>query len=139
MIERTPVAERKDFADRLRARLVHYNLPDDSPTILAREFNLRSSKSNVTIHAARKWLVGESIPTQDKLRILSSWLGVSNEWLRFGEGDQEPTAQVQNRAYSQKELVLLSRLQMLDEEAFRIISDLVGTLARHIDAAKRPD
>lgn len=35
--------------------------------------------------AARKWLKGEAIPTQDKIHILARWIGVSPQWLRFGE------------------------------------------------------
>ncbi|MBC7413718.1 MAG: hypothetical protein H7327_02150 [Herminiimonas sp.] len=51
---------------------------------MAREFNAHFSGKPITVHAARKWLVSESIPTQDKLRSLAGWLGVSVEWLRFG-------------------------------------------------------
>lgn len=62
-----------------------------SPTRLAREFNRRYPGAPVTLHAARKWLNGEAVPVQDKLRTLASWLGVGADWLRFGEGDR-PTA-----------------------------------------------
>ena len=55
-----------------------------SPTSLAREFNFHFVGKPITVHAARKWLVGEAIPTQDKLRALANWLGVSVDWLRFG-------------------------------------------------------
>ncbi len=53
---------------------------------MAREFNRRYPGVPVTIHAARKWLLGEAIPTQARLRVLARWFGVSTEWLRFGEG-----------------------------------------------------
>lgn len=41
----------------------------------------------MTSHAARKWLMAESIPAQAKLKTLAEWLGVSAEWLRFGAGE----------------------------------------------------
>jgi hypothetical protein len=58
-----------------------------SPTILQREYNIRSNQPPITSHAARKWLMGEAIPTQDRLQVLADWLNVSPSWLRFGEDD----------------------------------------------------
>jgi hypothetical protein len=56
-----------------------------SPTIVQREYNSRSNQPPVTTHAARKWLMGEAIPTQDRIQVLVEWLNVSASWLRFGE------------------------------------------------------
>ena len=58
-----------------------------SPTIVQREYNIRSNQPPITSHAARKWLMGEAIPTQDRLQVLADWLSVSPSWLRFGEDD----------------------------------------------------
>ena len=55
-----------------------------SPTLLEREFNLRWRGTPVSVHAARKWLQGLSVPTLDKLGILARWLDVSEDWLRWG-------------------------------------------------------
>jgi len=55
-----------------------------SPTVVANEFNLRYWGRSITPHTARNWLLGKSIPTQDKLRVLSDWLQVSPDELRFG-------------------------------------------------------
>src|SRR3569623_3023484 len=76
--------ERKEFSERLQQALRNTDYSPDSPTQLAREFNVRFSGRPITVHAARKWLVGEAIPTQEKLRALAQWLGVPAEWLRFG-------------------------------------------------------
>lgn len=76
--------ERRDFSQRLQQALKTQGYAPDSPTLLAREFNLRFTEKPVTVHAARKWLVGEAIPTQEKLRLLAEWLEASLEWLRFG-------------------------------------------------------
>jgi len=56
-----------------------------SPTIVQREYNRHNNQAPVTTHAARKWLMGEAIPTQDRITILADWLNVSPSWLRFGE------------------------------------------------------
>lgn len=62
-----------------------------SPTIVQRKYNSRSNQPPVTTHAARKWLMGEAIPTQDRIQVLAEWLNVSASWLRFGEeiGDKK--------------------------------------------------
>ncbi len=77
-------SERMNFSLRLKETLHSARGLPASPTVLAREFNFRYSGEPVTVHAARKWLVGDALPTQDKLRTLATWLGVSVEWLRFG-------------------------------------------------------
>lgn len=56
-----------------------------SPTTLSREFNLRWRGAPVSPNAARKWLLGESIPTMDKIEVLANMLGTNSEWLRWGE------------------------------------------------------
>ena len=77
--------ERLAFSERLQQALISAGYSPSSPTQLAREFNQRFSDQSVTVHAARKWLHGESIPTQNKLRSLAGWLDVPAEWLRFGD------------------------------------------------------
>jgi len=57
---------------------------DESPTLVAREFNLRWRGKMVTVNAVRKWMLGASMPTLDKLQVLADLLGVSQEWLRWG-------------------------------------------------------
>lgn len=55
-----------------------------SPVYVEREFNLRYRGNPVTPHAARKWLQGMAVPTQDKIHVLARWLDVDEEWLRWG-------------------------------------------------------
>lgn len=76
--------EREDFSKRLAEALKKHGLPL-GPTELARRFNNRFPGSRVTPQAARKWLSGEAIPSQDRIRALASWMGVGPAWLRFGE------------------------------------------------------
>jgi hypothetical protein len=76
---------RLDFARRLIEALAFAGL-DDSPTTLARHFNTHSYGMVITMHGARRWLVGDSIPTQSHLNALASLLGVSSAWLLLGQG-----------------------------------------------------
>ena len=78
-------AERSEFSARLVQTLATVRGIAPSPTVVARAFNAHFNGKPVTVHAVRKWLVGESIPTQDKLRALAHWLDTSLDWLRFGE------------------------------------------------------
>lgn len=127
--------ERKDFAGRLQSALRQARQPADSPTALARGFNGRFSGRPITVHAARKWLMAESIPTQDKLRILAQWLEVPAEWLRFGgqlsNDDNEFHSPIDNAldsmlaAMSREDLKLVEALHALEADERRLVRDLV--------------
>ena len=122
--------ERARFQARLARTLHNCGYAHDSPTVLAREFNFRFSGRPVTIHAARKWLVGESMPTQDKLRILAQWLGVTAEWLRFGDAAQEAGTTLRTPApKNSDEGRLLANLLELDPYHRRLAHDFVTMLA----------
>ena len=125
------ITERNAFSSRLQTALRNANHPSSHPTHLAREFNFRFSGSPITVHAARKWLVGESIPTQDKLRALSTWLGVTAEWLRFGGVDDGTavTAPASSLAVESAQGRLLSEFMELDEHHRQIVQDFIHMLA----------
>lgn len=123
--------ERARFQARLARTLQNCGYAHDSPTVLAREFNFRFSGRPVTIHAARKWLVGESIPTQDKLRILAQWLGVTAEWLRFGDAAQDAGITLrETTSPNSDEGRLLANLLELDPYHRRLAHDFVKMLAQ---------
>lgn len=81
------------FADRLRdaMRAAGY---EPRPVVLEREFNTRYWGKPMTLHGVRRWLRGETLPTQEKLLVLAEWLGVPPQQLRFGS---EVTQRVQQR------------------------------------------
>ena len=87
------ILERESFSERLKSTLKTKHYSPNSPTELSREFNNRYAGDPITVHAARKWLHGEAIPTQEKIRVLAQWLGVSTEWLRFGSDQANPLKQ----------------------------------------------
>lgn len=125
--------ERRAFSERLQQALQNADYAPQSPTQLAREFNVRFTGSPVTVHAARKWLVGEAIPTQDKLLALAQWLGVPAQWLRFGTDHAEVRgADLQTPATESrlqpKDLAILESLQLLDDDQRHIVRTVIRLL-----------
>lgn len=131
--------ERKEFAERLQSALRQARQPADSPTALARGFNSHFPGRAITVHAARKWLMAESIPTQDKLRSLAQWLQVPAEWLRFGglaTGGKEGQAPVDKTlgamlaAMSREDLKLVEALHALEADERRLVRELIQLFFR---------
>lgn len=126
-----PSIERESFSERLQQALRNADYSPDSPTQLAREFNIRFEGRPITVHAARKWLVGEAIPTQEKLRTLAQWLGVPAEWLRFGgaegyvNGDGNAPAR-----FESADVKLVADLQRLDAHHQAIAREFIRMLVR---------
>lgn len=126
--------ERLLFQERLAEALEAAGC-DSRPTVFAREFNLRADGAAVTVHAARKWLRGESLPTQERLHVLARWLNVSPHWLRFGEGDsaagQVPLATNDAFSLPQNELVVLSDFRRLHPRSQEVVRDVIRSLLTH--------
>ena len=121
--------ERALFSERLQLALRNADHSPSSPTQLAREFNAHFAGNPITVHAARKWLQGESIPTQDKLRALASWLEVPTEWLRFG-GGAEQRAKGYSGSGSATDGKVMRCLEQLDEPQKIVALELVRSLVR---------
>jgi len=127
-----PSIEREGFSERLQQALRNADYSSDSPTQLAREFNVRFDGRPITVHAARKWLVGEAIPTQEKLRTLAQWLGVPAEWLRFGGTETHATGEspAMQARFESSDVKLLSDLQRLDEHHQALAREFMRMLVR---------
>lgn len=80
----TMTQELNSFAERLQSQL-QLRGKKISPTVLAREFNLRWKESPISTNAARKWLYGPTLPKMEKIEVLAKMLGTSANWLRWGE------------------------------------------------------
>lgn len=88
-------SEQQMFGERFHAAVLRrYGFV--SQTRLMREYALAGG-GVLTAHAVRKWLFGESIPTQARLRVLASMLGVSLSYLRFGEGSHVDVPPVESK------------------------------------------
>ncbi len=123
--------ENQAFADRLRMALKGMGVRP-SPAVLANEFNLRYWGKSISSNTARNWLLGKSIPMQDKLRVLAEWLHVSADELRFGTlapatklsvvGSDAATFTMQDRD-------MLAKYQTLSVEDRKTVCDVVVALA----------
>lgn len=80
---------KSEFSQRLLAALERAGVPA-KPTVIEREFNQRYWGKPITLHAARLWLRGETMPTHDRLLCLAEWLGIEPQTLRYG--DEVPQA-----------------------------------------------
>ncbi|MBC7413985.1 MAG: hypothetical protein H7327_03520 [Herminiimonas sp.] len=123
-------SERTGFSSRLQQCLRNSHHSPDSPTELAREFNVRFNARPITVHAARKWLVGEAIPTQDKMRTLATWLQVPIEWLRFGGDEQQISSLDPVNALRSADLKLIADMHFLDEHHRQIVREFIRIIVR---------
>jgi transcriptional regulator with XRE-family HTH domain len=122
--------EGEDFSKRLQKALQDANYSLYGPTGLARQFNARFAGPPVSVHAARKWLIGKAIPTQDKIRTLAEWLVVPAEWLRFGGYDQNQNAVASPAQLAPHYARLIDDIQLLDSRDQRLIFDFIQLLRR---------
>lgn len=81
------------------------------------------------MYAARRWLLGEAIPAQEKLRVLAEWLNVSTEWLRYGDTADvvgiEEAEQAEAVAYDYSLMRAISSLSVVHQQ---VVRDLVKSL-----------
>lgn len=123
--------EQERFATRLNQALAAARYQPAGASRIAREFNLRFPDKAVTVHAVRKWIKGEAIPTQDKLVALAQWLGVRADWLRY-DGD-EPVANTDHaNEFSGEDLRLLRDFQRLGSERKHIVEQIIEVLLKSV-------
>ncbi len=121
---------KSEFKDRLAAALKDAGVTQ-SASVVAREYNLRADGPAVTIHAVRKWLLGESLPAQMRLVVLANWLQVSPQWLRFGDGANDRTRETTHSGIPHDQVILLSDFRRLDERSQAVIKDMVALMLKH--------
>ena len=105
-----------------------------SPAVLAREINMHLRPSEqVHPSSCRKWLHGQSIPTQEKLQVLARILQVSPAWLRYGLHTdlQEPVPA--SPPLSSAELSLLEVWRQLNRSQQRAVRLLIGQMLKPTD------
>jgi transcriptional regulator with XRE-family HTH domain len=131
MSKASQLIETQAFAERLRLALKGIGIRP-SPSLVANEFNLRYWGKSITSNTARNWLLGKSIPTQDKLRVLADWLHVSPDELRYGT--LAPTFKAQDSGTDMSVLTMqdremLARYMTLSLEDRKTACDVVVALA----------
>jgi hypothetical protein len=123
--------EKQGFSKRLRDSLKRAGVRHGSPAGIARDFNLRYEGTPVTPQAVRKWLGGEALPSQDKLRALALWLETSPHWLRFGEGEGAARAARQEAAAYRVESAWVGRkFDALSDAHKKMVVEMVLALLR---------
>lgn len=131
MVHASKQLENQAFADRLREALKGAGVRP-SPTLVAHEFNLRYWGKSITSHTARSWLLGKSIPMQDRLRVLADWLHVSPDALRFGTlvpSLKSPDGAQEQAAMSMQDRDMLARYLALPPAEQKTVRDVVAALS----------
>lgn len=118
------LAERDAFAQRLLVSLFNAGI-GQSPTALARQYNARFPMAPVTNHAVRKWMLAEALPTQKRLELLAEMLGVSSQWLRYGEGSTQMQPGASREPIHNDIVMMLKDLKLLDAAARDLLIALV--------------
>jgi transcriptional regulator with XRE-family HTH domain len=127
----SPIPQTQAFAERLRQALEAVG-SRPSPTLVANAFNQRYWGRSITPHTARNWLLGRSLPTQDKLVVLADWLQVSPDELRFGQTTSafriaEADAQFENLNMADREMI--GRYLSLPASDRKTVRDVVAAMA----------
>ena len=124
--------EPNKFAERFRTALKDAGIRV-SATVVANEFNLRYWGDGISSHAARNWLMGVSVPKQDKLMVLSKWLKISPEGLLFGTPPPRPVDESQkDERVNLVDQQLIYRDFALEPEHRRVVREVVeGLTALH--------
>ncbi len=130
MSSRLAFEERQHFSHRLQEQLRKAGVTVRA-SVVASEFNLRADGATVTTYAARKWLMGEAIPTHERMLILANWLGVHASWLQYGdaENDQLKLA-TDTEQLSTPDLILLRDYQSLSQDGQKIIREVLSVLMK---------
>lgn len=117
-----------------------------SPTALARDFNLRWRGVPVTVNATRKWLMGQAMPTMDKIAVLANMLNASEDWLRWGElsvkeevnTGYEEAAALTAAALSNPDKSFAQDFKLLNSANKRVVSAVMEVLLKEQQLAKSP-
>ena len=121
------IKERTEFSKRFALALEQTN-KSKLVVDVWREFNALNTHAPVTTHTVRKWLTGEAIPAQPKLRTLADWLGVSVAWIRFGD---DAAAEVANSLSSQEQALVTEYRKLAPLEKIHFLE-----LMRAVTASK---
>jgi hypothetical protein len=125
---------KNSFAVRLKQAMERAGY-EARPSVLEREFNTRYWGKPMTLHGVRRWLLGETMPRNDKILVLAEWLGETPQSLGFGmeAADSEPPRRgFRNTSYRDNEL--MDAVMSLPVAQRRVVREVILTFAR--DAAR---
>lgn len=122
----------KKFAHRLRDAMQAAGY-EAKPSVLEREFNLHYMGQPMTLHGVRRWLLGESLPRQDKLVALAEWLRISPQELRYGAEAEIRVKQERARwdeGISHQEREIFEAYLNLPVPQRKVVREVILTFAR---------
>ena len=127
----------RQFAFRLRQAMERCGYPP-RPSVLEREFNTRYWGKPMTLHGVRRWLKGETMPSNDKIKVLAEWLGEAPQDLGFGEGSSMKLEVKEKQArwgaaYGYQDRELMEAFQSLPVAQRRLVREVILTFAREAE------
>lgn len=125
---------KQQFAERLIKAMEAAGY-EAKPAVLEREFNLRYLGTPMTLHGVRRWLLGETLPSPDKMDVLGNWLNVSFGSARPGKVPSRRMVREEGKAgwhaaIPQQERDLVDTLLALPPQQRKIIREVVMAFAR---------
>jgi len=125
--------EKAEFAARLRAALKAAGI-DASPASLEKRFNSRYGGMPVTQQAISHWLLGKSMPRQDKIRVLAAIVGIDPHALQFGGRPQVGEGKLPWDAMTAPDRAMVDAFLSLPTPQRKVVRELVAFLSRAADA-----
>lgn len=122
--------EKKKFSERLHEAMIAAGY-EPRPNVLEKHFNALYWGRSVTYQGARRWLIGLSIPEQDKLQVLADWLGVEPHYLRFGTASPQRDGQMRQGISAYKEC---ADIAVEDQATINAYLSLPEPLRKHLRA-----
>jgi hypothetical protein len=125
---------KQQFAERL-VKAMEAAGHEAKPAVLEREFNLRYMGTPMTLHGVRRWLLGETLPSAEKMDVLGSWLKVSFAPARPGKAGKRMVREEGAKASWQasippQERELVDTFLALPVQQRKIIREVIMAFAR---------
>lgn len=77
--------ERDEFSQRLRTCLLKTGINPDSPTQFHRALQLADDSVRISPSTIYRWLLGDSLPSEENMKIVANLCNVCPQWLRSGK------------------------------------------------------
>lgn len=76
--------EREEFSQRLRMSLQKAGINPNSPTQFHRALQLADETLRISLSTIYRWLLGDSLPSEENMKIVANLCNVCPQWLRSG-------------------------------------------------------
>lgn len=95
----------------------------------------------MTLHGVRRWLLGESLPKQEKVLVLAEWLQILPQELRYGVEVEKRIQQKRARwdegiGYQEREV--FEAYLTLPIAQRKVVREVIQTFAKAFPAEEKP-